>query len=264
MAYALAEEIAANRPAKPGPEWWLLLDLALDADDLTRKTMCGYEYMAARTQAPRRTIFRWLQKLNEDDLIRTVEHSAGSAGGRKGKRAVYEIQVPPRLTARIAGQLSQVPPAVAPDSATTSGSQVPRGGTRLDQWEMPSQVPPAVAPDRAENGSQVPPAVAPPLLVPVGATPLEGAGQRSGQDRIDEDKITPLRRVRTRSVQTPGRRGQDLQPDSSVRVRSGLSSPAQAGADLRARESARNSDEAVQDLEPAPDELSADWAEWPA
>ena len=106
MGAILAEEILSNRPPKPGPEWWLLLDLALDADDVTRLTACGFDYMQQRTQASRRTVYLWLRKLREDGLIAVVSHSrSGGRGGAKGERAVYEVQVPPRLTERIAGYL---------------------------------------------------------------------------------------------------------------------------------------------------------------
>jgi len=250
VGYALAEEIAANRPFKPGPEWWLLLDLALDADDTTRRTMCGFDYMTERTQAPRSTVFRWLKKLHDDGLITTVEKAAGSSAGKKGKRAVYEIQVPPRLTARIAGHLGLVSPAVGPESP----SLVPRGGTTLDQSGMASLVSPAVGPESAGNASLVSPAMGPPLQHPIGPAPMEGARERSDQDRIDKDKITP-RRVGARSAQTPGRRGrpstpEDLKPDSSVQVRGGVSSPADVDV-TRAREETGSSDTAAEPVEPA-------------
>lgn len=106
MGYGLVAEIIENRPPNPGREWWLLLDLALDADDGTRQTACGFDYMSAQTQASRRTIYFWLRKLHEDGLIRTVSHSkSGGRAGAKGERAVYEIQIPPRLAARAAGHL---------------------------------------------------------------------------------------------------------------------------------------------------------------
>jgi len=131
VGYGLAMEITANRPAGPGPEWWLLLDLAEDADDVTRRTMCGLDYMLTRTQAPRSTVLRWLKKLRDDGLIVTVEKAAGSAAGRKGKRAVYEIQVPPRLAARAASRLGLVSPAVrpeSPESGLTGGDQTRPAG----------------------------------------------------------------------------------------------------------------------------------------
>lgn len=106
MGAILAEEILANRPPKPGPEWWLLLDLASDADDVTRLTACGFGYMEQRTHASRRTVYAWLRKLREDGLIRIVSHSrSGGRGGAKGERAVYEIQVPPGLANRVASYL---------------------------------------------------------------------------------------------------------------------------------------------------------------
>lgn len=117
MGTLLAEEITANRPPSPPPEWWLLLDLAWDADDRTRLTACGFGYMEQRTHAPRATIYRWLKKLHDAGLITTVSHSrSGGRGGAKGQRAVYEIQAPPVLAARIGGHLR-------------NGNQVSRGET---------------------------------------------------------------------------------------------------------------------------------------
>lgn len=92
MGYGLVQEIAASRPRDAGPEWWLLIDLALDASDTTRRTAPGFEYMAQRTQAPPSTIYRWLRKLRNDGRLRVVQHAiSGGVAGGKGKRAVYEI-----------------------------------------------------------------------------------------------------------------------------------------------------------------------------
>lgn len=183
MGYALVREIAASRPPSPGPEWWLLIDLALDADDTTRRTACGFDYMMERTQAPRSTILRWLKKLRDDGLIVTAEKAAGSALGRKGKRAVYEVQVPPRLAARVAAQLSRVPSG----ETRLAGS----GLTGADQTppRVRSQ---RVGPDPAENGSLVSPAVRPPLQDPIGRAPVEGARLRPDQDRIDDEQEDPF------------------------------------------------------------------------
>jgi hypothetical protein len=185
MGYALAQEIASGRPPKPGPEWWLLLDLALDADDVTRRTACGYDYMAERTQAPRSTVFRWLKKLADDGLIVVAQHSksAGRNGG-KGERAVYEIRVPPRVAARAFAALIQVPSRVRPESEMRSHKKGPDSGE--------NQVPSRVGPDSEANlqvgGNQVSPAVRPPLQDPIGRAPLEGAWLRTDQDRSDEEE----------------------------------------------------------------------------
>lgn len=179
MGYALVREIASNRPLGPGPEWWLLLDLAMDADDVTRRTACGFDYMTERTQAPRSTIHRWLKKLRDDGLIVTAEKAAGGAQGRKGKRAVYEIQVPPRLAARVSAHLSQV---------SLSGTRVGESGpTGADQ------TPPRVrshraGPDQAANGSLVSPAVRPPIQDPLRTAPVEGADLRPDQNRGDKEE----------------------------------------------------------------------------
>lgn len=176
VGYALVREIAASRPPSPGPEWWLLVDLAIDADDVTRRTACGFDYMMERTSAPRSTVLRWLKKLREAGLIMTAEKSAGGSAGRKGKRAVYEIQVPPALAARIAAELSRVS----------------QKETRLRQPESTGRVSPAVGPVSAENGSRVSPAVRPPLQDPIGRAPVEGARLRPDQDRIDEEQEDPF------------------------------------------------------------------------
>lgn len=106
MGALLLAEIVEGAPLNPGREWWLLLRLALDADDTTRRTMPGYEFMAEQMGAPRSTVYRWLASLHEQGILRTVEHSAGGRQGTKGRRAVYEIQVPSRLAARVAQHLS--------------------------------------------------------------------------------------------------------------------------------------------------------------
>ena len=179
MGYGLVREIAANRPPSPGPEWWLLIDLALDADDTTRRTACGFDYMMERTQAPRSTILRWLKKLRDDGLIVTAEKAAGSALGRKGKRAVYEVQVPPRLAARVTAQLSQVSPrgTRVGESGLTGADQTP---SRVRSQRM--------GPDPAENRTLVSPAVRPPLQDPLRTAPGEGACLRPDQDHVDEDE----------------------------------------------------------------------------
>jgi len=172
MGYLLAKEVAAGRPPKPGPEWWLLLDLALDADDVTRQTACGYEYMAAQTQAPRSTIFRWLRRLTNAGLLKVVQHSQSKGrGGGPGLRAVYEIQVPARVTARSAGQVIRSHKK-GPDSAGNQVSQL---------------VGPDSEGDLGVSGNHVSSAARPPLPRDLnGQVPLENASRRSDQDRSDE------------------------------------------------------------------------------
>lgn len=179
VGYGLVVEIASNRPPSPGPEWWLLLDLAMDADDVTRRTACGFDYMMERTQAPRSTVHRWLKKLRDDGLLVTAEKAAGGAVGRKGKRAVYEIQVPPRLAARVSAHLSQVSPG---------GTRVGKSGlTGADQTS--SRVGSHRAgPDPPQNGRLVSPAVRPPIQDPLRRTPVEGADLRPDQNRGDEEE----------------------------------------------------------------------------
>ena len=173
----LAKEITDAHPLGGGPEWWLLLYLAWDASDVTRRTACGFAYMKEHTQAPRSTIYRWLQQLHKDGLVVTVEKAAGSASGRKGKRAVYEIQVPPRLTARIGAQLSPVP-----DPETRVGRSGPAGAD-----QTPSQVQShSTGPEPTETGGLVPSVMRPPTTAPHRTGTEEGAKLRSEQDRSDE------------------------------------------------------------------------------
>ncbi len=114
MGHQLVQEITATRPREAGPEWWLLLILALDASDTTRRTAPGLDYMLERSQAPRSTVLRWLKKLRANGYIRTVQHSisAGCAGG-KGKRAVYEIIVREDLQADVSRDQGRTTPAAA-------------------------------------------------------------------------------------------------------------------------------------------------------
>ncbi len=185
MGYGLADEIRSFRPPKPGPEWWLLLDLAHDADDVTRRTACGYDYMAEHTQASRATVFRWLQKLAAEGLIKVIQHSRSAGrGGGKGVRAVYEVQVPPRLAARSAATLNQVSPNMRPQSEIRSHKKGP------DSDE--NQVAACVRPDYQANpqvtGNQVSRSMRPPLQDPIGRAPVEGARLRPDQDRSDDEQ----------------------------------------------------------------------------
>ena len=85
MGWKLAEEVAWARPDRPGPEWWTLMDLAQDARDSTRQTMCGVEYLMSRSKCSKRTVYRRLDALRENKLIEVVRHAA------PGQRAIYEI-----------------------------------------------------------------------------------------------------------------------------------------------------------------------------
>jgi len=168
--------------------------------------MCGLDYMLACSQAPRSTVLRWLKKLRDDGLIVTVEKAAGSAAGRKGKRAVYEIQVPPGLAARAAAQLSQVSLAETRvgESGLTGADQTPP--------RVRSQRP---GPDPAEAGSQVPSAVRPPLpRNPDRHQPVEGASRRSGQDRGDEEGIQSIVAPERAALRAGGSGGIGIPPGS--------------------------------------------------
>jgi hypothetical protein len=181
VGYRLVQEIRRGRPAKPGPEWWLLLDLASDASDTTRRTACGYEYMAECTQASRATIFRWLGKLAKDGLLSVIEHSRSPGrGGGEGRRAVYEIQVPPKL--RIVS--NQVSPSVIPESGVIrSHKKGPDSGVN----EVSPVVRPEYPAELGFSGNQVSPSMRPPTTDTSHRTGTgEGAQLRSEQDRSDE------------------------------------------------------------------------------
>lgn len=179
MGYELVAEIMTFRPARPGPEWWLLYELAQDADDGTRRTACGLEYMMARTHAPKSTVSRWLQKLTSDNLIRVARRSrsAGRNGG-KGERAVYEIQIPPALVDQVTATLNRVP-VVRSDSSFDAHK---KGNDYRDidasRMGTDSGANPQVSGNRF-------PKVRPPLYGPLGDALAEGAKLRSGQDLSD-------------------------------------------------------------------------------
>ena len=185
MGYELVREALMTQPPKPGAEWPLLLHLADDADDGTRWTACGVEYMMGRTHAPKSTVMRWLKTLRESGLIRVVSHSkSAGCGGGKGKRAVYEISIPPEVLRRPAAHLNQVSPTVGPDSLMRSHKKGPDS--------EPIEVSPVVGPDYPDKPdvllNQVSPAVRPPLQDPIGRTPVEGAWLRPDQNRSDEEE----------------------------------------------------------------------------
>ena len=184
VGYRLAEEILSARPPKPGPEWWLLMDLVMDADDVTRRTACGLDYMLTRSQAPRSTVFRWLKRLADEGLIKVVQHSrSAGCGGGKGERAVYEIQVPPSLVIRIAADLIQVSPVVRPESVMRSHKK----GPDSEPIEVSLVVGPDYPAETDISSIEVPPAVRPPLQDPIGRAPVEGAWLRPDQDRGEEE-----------------------------------------------------------------------------
>jgi hypothetical protein len=87
MGWQLAEEVAAARPERPGPEWWTLMDIALDARYETRRGMPGHEHLMARGKCSRATLYRRIKALTDSGLIRVVRKSA------PGQRAIYEIAI---------------------------------------------------------------------------------------------------------------------------------------------------------------------------
>ena len=85
MGWKLAEEVAWARPDQAGAEWWTLLDLAQSARDDTRQALPGFDYLIGRAKCSRATIYRRLNKLRDQKLIKVIQQSG------PGTRAVYEI-----------------------------------------------------------------------------------------------------------------------------------------------------------------------------
>lgn len=87
MGWQLAEEVAAARPERPGPEWWTLMDIAQDARDETRRGMPGHDYLMARAKCSRATLYRRIKALIDAGYIRVARKSAPD------RRAVYEVAI---------------------------------------------------------------------------------------------------------------------------------------------------------------------------
>jgi hypothetical protein len=85
VGWKLAEEVVAARPAKPGPEWWTLMDIAMDANDDSRRAMPGEAFLMLRARCSKATFYRRMAALESDGLIKTVRRAA------PGTRAVYEV-----------------------------------------------------------------------------------------------------------------------------------------------------------------------------
>lgn len=183
MGYEIVQELLRAWPPGNAPEWRLLLNLADDADDRTRQTAPGLEFMMERTYATERTVYRWLAKLADDGWIRVVEHSksAGRNGG-KGRRAVYFIPITAMSTDGSRTHLEAGIEArmTCHGGAGDSGSRP--DGNHLTPWMSGD------CPTRPDYGSNhLTPAVSPPLQDPLRTAPVEGAGLRPDQDRIEEE-----------------------------------------------------------------------------
>lgn len=87
MGWRLAEEVACARPENPGPEWWTLIDIAMGANDETRRGWPGREYLMARAKKSPRTIDRYVAALVRDGHLVCVKPAG------RGARPVYEIPV---------------------------------------------------------------------------------------------------------------------------------------------------------------------------
>jgi hypothetical protein len=87
MGWRLAEEVAWARPEDPGREWFTLFDIALNANDETRRGWPGRDYLAARAKKTPRTIDRYISALVKAGALVCVKPAG------RGKRPVYEIPV---------------------------------------------------------------------------------------------------------------------------------------------------------------------------
>jgi len=85
VGWKLAQEVAAARPAKSGPEWWTLMDIALDARDDNRQGMPGEQFLMERAQCSKATFYRRMDALASAGLVKVVRRSA------PGTRAIYEV-----------------------------------------------------------------------------------------------------------------------------------------------------------------------------
>lgn len=92
MGWKLAGEVADARPEKPGPEWWTLMDIALDANDVTRRGMPGEEFLMQRAKCSRATFYRRMKLLADAGVVRVVRRAAPGVG------AIYEIPPIPQLS----------------------------------------------------------------------------------------------------------------------------------------------------------------------
>lgn len=68
------------------------MDIALDANDVTRRGMPGEEFLMGRAKCSKATFYRRVRELTDAALIRVVRRSA------PGVRAVYEVLPRGRLS----------------------------------------------------------------------------------------------------------------------------------------------------------------------
>jgi hypothetical protein len=152
MGWALAEEVAANRPVRPGPEWWTLLDLAQSARAETRRAWPGEDYLMRRANCSRATLYRRLDALESAGLIKIIRTG-------RGQRTRYEIlPIPGSATATLAaGMVSQhgeTPAGTSGVSESPSGVSKSADGVSPTVRRVPSLVPSDV-PSKISNGALV-------------------------------------------------------------------------------------------------------------
>lgn len=129
MGWRLAEEVAWARPARPGGEWWTLMDIAQDARDETRQSMCGHEYLMARAKCSKATLYRRLEVLRKNGLLKVVRHSA------PGTRAIYEVGLMPGTGLAVAETCCPVDNSETGLSIDETCSPVDNAGTGLTDAE---------------------------------------------------------------------------------------------------------------------------------
>ena len=171
MGWRLAEEIAWARPERPGPEWWTLLDIAQDARDETRQSMCGHEYLMARGKCSKRTLYRRLEALRESKLITVVRKPA------PGLRAIYEIEVIHRLPETGATN------AGTRTGATNAGTRSDANGCHSEGQRVPEMAPTGASVSGTHAVTSTP-SLHPVIDIgPVVGGAVEGSRLSTGQER---------------------------------------------------------------------------------
>lgn len=193
MGYGLAEEVAASRPVRPGPEWWTLLDLAQSARDDTRVAWPGEEYLLERAGCSRATLYRRIAVLEEQKLI------AVTRTGRAHRTEYTILPMPGSATEALAASLeshhaetpshADDPPAgVSADSLESQHGETPNGS--YSQVGVSKQLHGVSESEFGVSGMRETPPVSTPVKPlpsnssgPVVTTSVEGETPPRGQDQ---------------------------------------------------------------------------------
>lgn len=88
MGWQLARTVIEGRPARPGPEWWTLLDLAETANDRTGYATCGHQYLMDRGGISRVALGRRFRALRNAGWLTPLTRPA------PGAPVTYQITIP--------------------------------------------------------------------------------------------------------------------------------------------------------------------------